>query len=223
MDVNVEEIYRWIDGFTISRPKRNIHRDFSDAVPLAEIIKIHFPKLVDLHNYSPKNALAQKIINWNILNKRVLAKLRIHLNTQQIEELAKSTPGAIEKLLFNVKQRVDEKSDKDNSRPGSDIYVVEGLSAQVTGEVVPIKVKSGSKILDQKIVPSDMYDNMKKDIEEKESAISTLKNKVEHLESLLRMKDERIGDLSDQIKRLSDTNNTSSGNRFLPKMFSTDK
>lgn len=31
MEQNIEEIYKWIDGYTISRQKRNISRDFSDA------------------------------------------------------------------------------------------------------------------------------------------------------------------------------------------------
>ncbi|KAK9692829.1 CH-like domain in sperm protein [Popillia japonica] len=54
MDVNIDDIYKWIDGYTISRQIRNIEEDFSDAVPLAEILKNHFPKLVDLHSYNSK-------------------------------------------------------------------------------------------------------------------------------------------------------------------------
>lgn len=65
------------------------------------------------------------------MNKKVLTKLRIHLTNEQIEDLAKSAPGAVEKLLHEVKQRVDEKQDKEKST--GEIYIVEGLSAQVTG------------------------------------------------------------------------------------------
>ena len=44
-------IYEWVDSIELSRPKKNIARDFSDGVLLAEIIKNYLPRLVDLHNY----------------------------------------------------------------------------------------------------------------------------------------------------------------------------
>lgn len=106
-----------------------------NSVPLAEILKHHFPKAVDLHNYSPKNATAQKIVNWNILNKKVLTKLNINLPSQTIDELAKSTPGAIEKVLFEIKTKLEKKGKKDRENAG-DVYLVEGLSPQGSGIIV---------------------------------------------------------------------------------------
>ncbi len=35
----------------------------------AEIVKNYLPKIVDLHNYAPANAISQKIYNWNTLNR----------------------------------------------------------------------------------------------------------------------------------------------------------
>lgn len=32
-------IYEWVDSIQLSRPKKNISRDFSDSILLAEIIK----------------------------------------------------------------------------------------------------------------------------------------------------------------------------------------
>ena len=49
---DLQAIYNWVDEIPLSRPKRNIARDFSDGVLLAEIVKHHQPKLVDMHNYS---------------------------------------------------------------------------------------------------------------------------------------------------------------------------
>ena len=46
-------IYEWIDSLPLSRPKKNISRDFSDGGLLAEVIKHYYPKLVDVHNYPP--------------------------------------------------------------------------------------------------------------------------------------------------------------------------
>jgi len=71
MDIDLDDLFRWIDDHEITRQKKNLNRDFSDAVPLAEILKKHYPKLVELHNYAPRNAVSQKIINWEILNKKV--------------------------------------------------------------------------------------------------------------------------------------------------------
>ena len=40
-DEQLRAIYAWIDAIPLSRPKRNIARDFSDGVMLAEVRCIH--------------------------------------------------------------------------------------------------------------------------------------------------------------------------------------
>jgi len=47
----LNSIYSWIDEIPLSRPKKNITRDFSDGVMFAEIIHHFFPRLIELHNY----------------------------------------------------------------------------------------------------------------------------------------------------------------------------
>ena len=37
-DEQLRAIYAWIDAIPLSRPKRNIGRDFSDGVMLAEVL-----------------------------------------------------------------------------------------------------------------------------------------------------------------------------------------
>lgn len=51
-DQEVNDIYTWVDAIPLSRPKKNIGRDFADGVLMAEIVHHYFPKLVELHNYS---------------------------------------------------------------------------------------------------------------------------------------------------------------------------
>ena len=89
-EVSEEEmqvLYQWIDEIPLSRPKRSISRDFSDggvqyevspslcltlgcaSVLTAELVNNFFPKLVDLHNYSSANGVAQKQYNWKTLNR----------------------------------------------------------------------------------------------------------------------------------------------------------
>ena len=55
-DEQLRSIYAWIDAIPLSRPKRNIARDFGDGCMLAEVIAAYFPELVELHNYSPANS-----------------------------------------------------------------------------------------------------------------------------------------------------------------------
>lgn len=53
---------------SLSRPPKNLTRDFSDGVLLAEIMRHSFPQYVQLHNYQPVNASAGKYMNWKTLN-----------------------------------------------------------------------------------------------------------------------------------------------------------
>ncbi len=48
----MQEVYNWVDEIPLSRPKKNIARDFSDAVLVAETVHHFIPPIVDLHNYS---------------------------------------------------------------------------------------------------------------------------------------------------------------------------
>ncbi|KAK5645337.1 hypothetical protein RI129_006637 [Pyrocoelia pectoralis] len=95
------------------------------SVPLAEILKHHYPKLVELHNYTPKNSISQKLINWQTLNRKVLSKLDLSLTNEVMEELSQSVPGAIEKLLFSVKERIERVPPEKSPR---NICYIEGLS-----------------------------------------------------------------------------------------------
>ena len=56
-------IYEWVDSIQLSRPKKNIARDFCDCVLVAEIIKHYLPRLVDLHNYPSASSTMQKTTN----------------------------------------------------------------------------------------------------------------------------------------------------------------
>ena len=70
-DAELQRLYAWVDEIPLSRPKRNIARDFADGVLVAEVCHHYFPRLVDLHNYPPANSMQQKLYNWDTLNSRV--------------------------------------------------------------------------------------------------------------------------------------------------------
>lgn len=227
MDFNCDELYKWIDEHPITRQKRNLNRDFSDAVPLAEILKQHYPKLVDLHNYSPKNSFSQKLINWEILNKRVLNKIRINLSTVNMEHLAKGKVGAVEKLLNSIKIKVESKAsgDTNTDNVNDKVYYLEDASNISSREaIVPIKIRNGTKTLDRKVITTELLEAMEQSIAQKEESITILKNKVEHLENLVAVKEERIKDLTQQLQTVvnvstSQQNLASPGGRFFNKIF----
>lgn len=98
----LEEIYEMVDSVPLSRPKKNINRDFSDGLLMAEIIHHYSPKIVATHNYPSSNAVTKKIVNWTTLNNKVLKKIGIALSKPEIEDLANSIPGAIERVLYQV-------------------------------------------------------------------------------------------------------------------------
>lgn len=78
----MEQLLEWLDGIPFTRPKRNITRDFSDGVFVAEIMKIYFPELVHIHNYPPVSAKNAKFSNWKTLNcKAILTQKKSSKNS----------------------------------------------------------------------------------------------------------------------------------------------
>eukprot|EP01038_Epipyxis_sp_PR26KG_P006085 gene6085-8387_t len=105
-DEQLRAIYAWIDAIPLSRPKRNISRDFSDGVMLAEVIMAYFPALVEIHNYPPANSLKQKIYNHETLNQRVLKKLGFVIPRSTIEDICSCKPGAVEQVLHQLQYKM---------------------------------------------------------------------------------------------------------------------
>ncbi|XP_072263086.1 sperm flagellar protein 1 [Pyxicephalus adspersus] len=106
---NLHELYSWVDKIPLSRPKRNITRDFSDGVLAAEVVKFYFPKLVEMHNYVPANSPQQKISNWTILNKKVLSKMSFSVPDDVIRKVVQCSPGVVELVLNTLRQKIEEK------------------------------------------------------------------------------------------------------------------
>uniref|UniRef100_A0A182QX71 Calponin-homology (CH) domain-containing protein n=1 Tax=Anopheles farauti TaxID=69004 RepID=A0A182QX71_9DIPT len=98
----VIEVYQWVKSFKLSREIRNISRDMTDGVLVAEILKQLYPKLVDLHNYTRCMATRNKLDNWRTLNRKVLHRLDIFLDENMIANLASGTNMILEVLLFEL-------------------------------------------------------------------------------------------------------------------------
>ncbi|KAF0313864.1 Sperm flagellar protein 1 [Amphibalanus amphitrite] len=88
-----EEVYVWVDDIPLSRPRRNIHRDFSDGCMFAEVVQYFVPRLIELHNYIPANSVKQKRQNWDLLWRKLVIE-----QTEQIAVL-KARCCKLEQLL----------------------------------------------------------------------------------------------------------------------------
>ena len=179
-DSELMYIYEWVDSIELSRPKKNIARDFSDGVLLAEIIKSYLPHMVDLHNYPSCSNSKHKESNWNVLNNKVLKKLHIKLTKNEIDSIIKAEPLAIEKLL----QRV---------------YAV--LQNKINMGINPNKDQSNFAIQKNNI------DILRKTLEEKDNIIKQLKDIVEVLELKLKNSEEMEGILQNKVQQLTEALN----------------
>lgn len=73
---------------------------------MAEILKVYYPRYVELHNYVPASNLNMKKENWNTLNRKVLAKIDMKLSRDTIHHLANASQGTIEKLLLDLRMKI---------------------------------------------------------------------------------------------------------------------
>lgn len=81
----LDELYNWVDQVPLSRPKKNISRDFSDGQLVAEVVQYFLPRLVEIHNYSAAHSVKQKLYNWSTLNHKVFKKLGFQLSKNDID------------------------------------------------------------------------------------------------------------------------------------------
>ena len=75
----------------------------------AEVVKHYIPKLVDLHNYISAHSIAQKLYNWETLNRttynntmcieKVFKKLGIQVRKTDVEQIVNGVPEIVERVL----------------------------------------------------------------------------------------------------------------------------
>ena len=178
-DSELMYIYEWVDSIELSRPKKNIARDFSDGVLLAEIIKSYLPHMVDLHNYPSCSNSKHKESNWNVLNNKVLKKLHIKLTKNEIESIIKAEPLAIEKLLQRVYSVLQNRIDMNNMNKEQSNFGI---------------AKNNNEML-------------RKTLEEKDNIVKQLKDIIEVLELKLKNSEEMEGILQNKVNQLTEALN----------------
>ncbi|KAM4807609.1 sperm flagellar protein 1 [Rhinophrynus dorsalis] len=219
----LHELYSWVDKIPLSRPKRNITRDFSDGVLAAELVKFHFPKLVEMHNYVPANSTQQKISNWTILNRKVLSKLNFSVPDDVIRKIVQCSPGVVELVLNTLRQKIEEKqkqmqasgesSQVLNSPREANDHTDKGYSTNHKSngaETSPRhagKGDQGSKSQQNYAQAANTDTSLRIQLAEKEQAlmasqenVQILQAKLRRLEQLLHLKNVRIDDLTRRLQ-----------------------
>ena len=104
----LNEVYSWVDTFELSRPKKNIARDFSDGLQIAEVIKSYYPKLVELHNFPAASNVKHKTGNWNTLNRKVFNRMNFQVLKSDIEDIVNCKQQAVERFQLILRIKVDK-------------------------------------------------------------------------------------------------------------------
>lgn len=198
----MQQVYHWVDEIPLSRPKRNIARDFADggkdqAVLMAEAMKHFLPRLVDIHNYVPAHSVQQKIANWSTLNRiihaeKVFKKMGFQLARTDIEKVANALPDAIERVasLIRLKVLTNQIADYREGKTSVD-------SPTYTAPRMRIDEPS-HKEYQRDVDPEQVREKEQTIIELKET-IEILELKIKKLEQLVRLKDSKIQSLADKL------------------------
>lgn len=131
---------------------------------VAQIIKHHWPNMIDLHNYPPACKVSSKVINWNVLNAKVsiiiqyfenlqadslntikselkkithmqiLKKLNLQLTKEEINKLSNSDSKTVYMFLERLKNSVCKVEHEKR------YIMVKGDMVQIT-EGIPIKAQ----------------------------------------------------------------------------------
>ena len=195
------EIYAWVDGFELSRPKKNIARDFSDAGLIAEIIKTYQPKMVNLNNYPVTLNTSQKMVNWELLNKKVLKKLKFKMTKKEMQDISECKPTIVEYFLGRLRDKLEALDRNDFIIEDDDIMEKSVKELDVVKKKLLV-TRLVDVIQGTKNIVEAEGGEYQKDLEE----VLELKEKIERLEremgdmyKVLKAKDRRIAVLEEEI------------------------
>jgi hypothetical protein len=194
------EIYSWVDQFDFSKPKRNIVRDFADGVFVAEIIHEYRPDLVKLHNFTFSSSLDKKRYNWTFLRNKVLKKIGVKLEDEEIENIINAKLHAIDYFLARLRKVLDNLKSKKEVLPYEDKVVKSNLQ-----ELQELKKQAGAEQLKKALFQEGIVEEPENNDEVLEKVLSmkeridTLYNRILSLEEISTGKDRKIEDLENLI------------------------
>eukprot|EP00099_Drosophila_melanogaster_P017180 NP_573101.1 uncharacterized protein Dmel_CG12395 [Drosophila melanogaster] len=193
----LEEVNKWMQQNSISTQR--LRREFSDVLPLAEIFKRDYPRLVDLFNYPKKSSVQLKLANWETFNFKVLSKLNMTLTKDFMEQMANGVSGAAEVMLHEVirlekRQRLAEQR---NAALRQEQLWEE--NDEIKTVVVNKQIGDGIVQVPQKMILYSLYEKVERDSHAKDVIIDAYQQRLTHMESIIKLKTERIDELLMQM------------------------
>jgi hypothetical protein len=195
-------IYEWVDKIPLSRQKKNIARDFNDGVLLAEMIKYHYPRLVDLHNYPNASSTKQKLSNWNTLNTKVLKKLGIKVTKEEINDIMNSKPNAIEFLLIKVYKVIHNIPLKNNKNVSHNMNTNNEYNNQIN-QFEDNKLKSKNMNIGNNIEVAEIQ-KLQEMITEKDNEITDIHEHIKELEKNIKESEQKQLYLEQKLRELNE-------------------
>jgi len=205
------EISSWVELFPTTKSKKNLNRDFSDGVLMAELIHYFFPKFVDLHNYAGASSAKAKKVNWVTLNKKVFTKLGINLCDAIIENVVQAKAGAIEKVLLEVKKRIESIHAEREAAVARAAMIGQGGDGEgcLDEDLIDVTCQAPAgnppkfvKHAGYKYVLETMLDDKLKALSDTNARIKELEVKNRRMETLVSLKEQRLEDLTLQLHRM---------------------
>ncbi|KAH8308078.1 hypothetical protein KR059_005993, partial [Drosophila kikkawai] len=199
-DEELEELHVWLRKNNINGNK--LRREFSDVLPLAELLKRDHPRMIDLYNYPKKCSVNLKLINWEVFNHKVMSKFNLSLSKDIMERLSNGTEGAAEVLLYEIirlekRQRLEEERNavlrQERVWEENDEVKTVSVNKQIGDAIVQVP---------QKMILFSLYEKVNRDSKAKDDVIDTLQQQVTHMENILKLKKERIDELLMQMGKL---------------------
>ncbi|XP_062140512.1 sperm flagellar protein 1-like [Drosophila sulfurigaster albostrigata] len=193
----IVDVHKWLQHNDINTSR--LRRDFSDVLPLAEMMKRDHPRLIDLNNFPKRSSVQLKIANWETFNYKVLAKFNLNLSREFMEQLSTGAHGAAEVMLHEImrlkkRQRVVETRNA--------ILAQEQIweeNDEVKTVVVNKQVGDGIVQVPQKMILYSLYEKMARDNLAKEAIIDANQKRLAHMENIIKVKTERIEELLMQM------------------------
>ncbi|EDV32916.1 uncharacterized protein Dana_GF20696 [Drosophila ananassae] len=206
----VEEVYKWLRQNSVCTNR--LRREFSDVLPLAELLKRDYPRLIDLFNYPKKNSVQLKLANWETFNFKVLSKFNMTLSKEFMELLANGINGAAEVLLHEVirlekRQRLVEERNailrQEQAWEEND---------EVKTVVINKQIGDGIVQMPQKMILYSLYEKIARDSQSKDVIIDAYQQRLAHMENIIKVKTERIEELLMQMGKIPQKETGTSSN-----------
>ena len=195
-------IQEWVDKIPLSRQKKNIARDFNDGVLLAEMIKYHYPRLVDLHNYPNASSTKQKLSNWNTLNTKVLKKLGIKVTKEEINDIMNSKPNAIEFLLIKVYKVIHNIPLKNNKNVSHNMNTNNEYNNQMN-QFEDTKLKNKNMNMGNNMEVAEIQ-KLQEMITEKDNEITDIHEHIKELEKNIKESEQKQLYLEQKLRELNE-------------------